>query len=99
MTEGIIQKEFKTMYEDIQYYKEHDCEVKPEAVLDDLQHRIIITIKQHKFDTDKYFDDTIKEWLIGGHQELECKHENKRFIDNPFGSLYECSECGELIKP
>jgi hypothetical protein len=69
VTEGIIQKVFN------KYTAKH--EVIPFAVslvdvndvIKKLQQELIAEINSYSFDTDKYFDDTIKEALIGDNQE------------------------------
>lgn len=55
MTEGIIQRVF-TDYEPLS------------PLLKQIQGELIEEIKRYNFDTDKYFDDMIKQALIGDNE-------------------------------
>jgi len=71
MTEGIIQKVFAKYYTngfevDID---DNTVNVIPQSTLEDAFKELISEIKNYHFDNDKYFDDTIKQTLIGDNQE------------------------------
>lgn len=68
MTEGIIQKILDKKRRDARNTSFSDS-VRISMLFDELEQELIKEIKEHQFDTDKYFDDTIKTQLIGDDKE------------------------------
>lgn len=62
MKDGIIQKIFKD------YLNQLDNIPWDKKDLNELEQELIQAIKAHTFDSDAYFNDTIKEQLIGDNQ-------------------------------
>ena len=69
MTDGIIQKVFKKHNEIRGYNFIPVTHFGLDNLFDNLEKELIEAIKSQQFDTDKYFDDTIKEVLIGDNEK------------------------------